>query len=451
MRPDSPPPDPETETVQMKAGGLQRWEIPSWNLVVLEGPQRGSTFPCPLGPSLIGSAASSPIHLQDPTVSRVHAEVVVHPHGVSLRDCESTNGTYVEEVRVRDADVMEGHRIRVGSSILRLHRAEDVQVTELSRSEQFGEMVGRSPALRAVFSILERVAPTDATILLQGETGTGKDLAAQAIHENSARAAGPYIAVDCGAIAESLFESELFGHVKGAFSGAVSDRPGVFEEAHGGTLFLDEIGELPLGLQRKLLRVLESREVRRVGSNRSRRVDIRLIAATNRSLSAGVNAGHFREDLFFRLAVVTVELPPLRQRRGDIPMLARHLLERLTNQPPVLPPTVVSTLMSRGWPGNVRELRNFLERGLSLGWSVGPSPAVSKALPTGLDEFVPTHLPLKEARIAWMEQFDEIYLDVLLRKTDGNVSAAAREAGVGRRFIQRTMKRIGRTRSPGST
>jgi transcriptional regulator with GAF, ATPase, and Fis domain len=346
---------------------------------------------------------------------------------------------------------MEGHRIRVGSSILRLHRAGDMQVTELSSSERFGEMVGRSPAIRAVYSILERVAPTDATILLQGETGTGKDLAAQAIHENSARAAGPYIAVDCGAIAESLFESELFGHVKGAFSGAVSDRPGVFEEADGGTLFLDEIGELPLGLQRKLLRVLESREVRRVGSNRSRHVDLRLIAATNRSLSASVNAGHFREDLFFRLAVVTVELPPLRKRRTDIPMLARHLLERLTNQAPALPPTVVSALMSRGWPGNVRELRNFLERGLSLGWSAGLSPAVSKTLPTGLDEFVPTHLPLKEARVAWMEQFDEIYLDVLLRKTDGNVSAAAREAGVGRRFIQRTMKRIGRTRSPGST
>jgi DNA-binding NtrC family response regulator len=445
--------DSENDTVQMAAGNPDRWEIQGWNLVIMDGPQRGTVFPCPLGTSTIGSATSSQICLQDPTVSRVHAEVIVHQDRVTLRDCESTNGTHVEDVQVRDADVREGHRIRVGSTILRLERADETLIAELSPNDHFGDMVGRSPAMRAVFSILERVAPTDARILLQGETGTGKDLAARAIHENSRRAKGPYVAVDCGAIAESLFESELFGHVRGAFSGAASDRMGVIEEANGGTLFLDEIGELPMGLQRKLLRVLESREVRKVGANKARPVDVRIISATNRSLTASVNAGHFREDLFFRLAVVTVELPPLRQRRIDIPLLARHLLEDLSEQPAPLPPEVAGALMSRGWPGNVRELRNFLERGLSLGWTGGRAAPEAGPIPSGLDDFVPTHLPLKEARVAWMDRFDEIYLSALLRKTAGNVSAAAREAGVGRRFIQRTMKRIGLSdpsRPPGS-
>ena len=435
--------DPENDTVQMEAGNPNRWEIHGWNLAILEGSQKGTVFPCPLGTTVIGSATSSQVCLNDPTVSRVHAEVIVGQDRVLIRDCESTNGTYVEEVQVRDADVREGHRIRVGSTVLRLERANETLIAELSANERFGDMVGRSPAMRAVFSILERVAPTDARVLLQGETGTGKDLAARAIHENSRRADGPYVAVDCGAIAESLFESELFGHVRGAFSGAVSDRTGVIEEANGGTLFLDEIGELSLGLQRKLLRMLESREVRRVGSNQTRPMDVRIIAATNRPLSASVNAGHFREDLFFRLAVVTVELPPLRQRRTDIPMLARHLLEELTDQPAPLPSDVAVALMSRGWPGNVRELRNFLERGLSLGWRAERRAPETGPIPSGIDDFVPTHLPLKEARVAWVDRFDEIYLRALLRKTGGNVSAAAREAGVGRRFIQRAMKRIG--------
>ncbi len=442
-RPESTEPDPEYATVQMKANAPTRWEVPSWRLTVMEGTQRGVTFPCPIGTSVIGSAASSQICLQDPTVSRVHAELVVQHDGAILRDCESTNGTFVEEVRVRDADVREGNRIRVGATMLRVERSGEMLVAELSSNDSFGEMVGRSPAMRAVFSVLERVALTDATLLIQGETGTGKDLAARAVHESSRRAEGPYVAVDCGAIAETLFESELFGHVRGAFSGAMSDRTGVIEEADGGTLFLDEIGELPLGLQRKLLRVLETREVRRVGSNRSKRVDVRLIAATNRPLTAAVNAGHFREDLFFRLAVVMVELPPLRQRRSDIPVLARHLLTRLTDRQVALPAEVIASLASRGWPGNVRELRNFLERGLSLGWAGERVPGDPKPIPAGLDELVPTHLPLKEARLVWMDQFDEIYLGALLRKTGGNVSAAAREAGVGRRFLQRAMKRIG--------
>lgn len=435
--------DPEHDTVQMQAGSPARWEVQTRNLVVVDGPQRGAVFPCPLGRTLIGSSASSQIRLDDRTVSRVHAEVIVHPDGVAIRDCESTNGTFVDEVRVRDADLGEGSRVRVGATTLRMERGHETVTAELSVHDRFGEMVGRSPAMRAVFLVLERAAPTDATVLLQGETGTGKDLAARALHDSSARAAGPYVAVDCGAIAETLFESELFGHVRGAFSGAVADRAGVFEEADGGTLFLDEIGELPIGLQAKLLRVLETREVRRVGSNRLRKVDVRIIAATNRPLSASVNQGAFREDLFFRLAVVSVELPPLRQRRADIPMIARHLLARLSDGKAVLPAEALASLMSRGWPGNVRELRNFLERSLFLGWSVEQVPSEPAAVPDFADELVPTHLPLKEARLAWMARFDEIYLTAILRKTNGNVSAAAREAGVGRRFLQRAVKRAG--------
>jgi transcriptional regulator with GAF, ATPase, and Fis domain len=254
--------------------------------------------------------------------------------------------------------------------------------------------------------------------------------------------------VDCGAIPENLIESELFGHVRGAFSGALTDRRGVFEEAHGGTLFLDEIGEMPLAVQAKLLRAIETRSVRRVGGNSERPVDVRIVAATNRSLAACANAGTFREDLYYRLAVVEVKLPPLRARREDIARLARHFFARFSGSDREPPESFLRTLESRSFPGNVRELRNFIERSVSLGYIDPPQAAVRSAEAAGgltgaLKNAVPLHLPLKEARQAWTESFESIYVRSMLEKTSGNLTRAAELSGVNRRFMQRLVARLG--------
>jgi transcriptional regulator with GAF, ATPase, and Fis domain len=354
-------------------------------------------------------------------------------------DLESTNGTFVNGVRVRDATLPAGATAGLGTTALRLERAPHVAV-ELSPANRFGEVLGRSISMRRLFRILDRVAEGDATILLRGETGTGKEVVARSVHEASRRAGAPFVAVDCGAIAEGLIESELFGHVRGAFSNAIRERRGLIEEANGGTLFLDEIGELPLSLQPKLLRVLEAREVRPVGANATRRVDIRVIAATHRPLALRVNSGAFREDLYYRLAVVEVELPPLRARPEDISVLARHFHERFTGQKDGLPDSFVTALSHRAWPGNVRELRNFIERSVSLGWSECPPAAdsgLSPDAPVGLEAMVPLDLALKEARERWNGQFERLYVSALLKKTQGNVTRAAALAGVTRRSLQR--------------
>jgi transcriptional regulator with PAS, ATPase and Fis domain len=270
---------------------------------------------------------------------------------------------------------------------------------------------------------------------------------AQAIHDESRRVNAPFMTIDCGAIPENLIESELFGNVRGALSGAVGDRKGVIEDADGGTVFFDEIGELPITMQPKLLRALETRQVRRVGSNQSRKVDVRVIAATNRSLARSVNEGTFREDLYYRLAVIEIELPPLRARRDDIPVLAAHFIERFTGRAEPVPPELLSTLVRREWSGNVRELRNFVERSISLGWpaagDVAPSLSPQSAAVPDIRQLIPLHLTLKEARLAWMAEFESVYVRALLEKTQGNVTRAAELAGVSRRFLQRTMARNG--------
>jgi DNA-binding NtrC family response regulator len=300
--------------------------------------------------------------------------------------------------------------------------------------------------MRRVFSLLERVAPTDATVLVEGETGTGKELVAAGLHGASPRADGPFVVFDCSAVAPTLIESALFGVTKGAFTGATADRPGVFEEAHGGTLFLDEIGELPIELQPKLLRVLEAREVRRLGASGSREVDVRVVAATNRSLAREVDRERFREDLYYRLAVITLRLPPLRERPEDIPLLVRHfekqLATRFRTPPEPLPESVVNAFCAQAWPGNARELRNAVEYALVLGSpqpreeQVAPVPAPG-ALGVSLSE------PLLVGRQRVMEAYEREYIELALRETGGNVSRAAALAGVGRKFMQQAMKHYG--------
>jgi transcriptional regulator with GAF, ATPase, and Fis domain len=435
-----------------------------WSVViaVVDGPSRGARAQVGSEIARIGTADGNDLVLADRTVSRLHCEVSVRGNTIVIRDCGSTNGTLIDGVRVREAEIPPGTLVRIGGSALRVELGEEPAFVEVSGRSAFGELVGSSVEMRRVYAILERLALTDATVLVQGETGTGKDVLARSLHAASRRADRPFVAVDCGAIPEHLVESELFGHVKGAFTGATSDRRGVFEEADGGTLFLDEIGEMPLALQPKLLRAIESRAIRRVGGTGARTVDVRIIAATNRSLASSINDGSFREDLYYRLAVVEVRLPPLRARRDDIPVLAAHFFRTFGGFGGVggvggvggdgaLPAEFVAGLVGRGWPGNVRELRNYIERSVSLGTiaprpaaPVAASPAAAGPVPAdSIERFVALHLPLKEARRAWTESFELVYVRAMLKLVGGNVTRAAERAGVSRRFLQRMVARLG--------
>jgi transcriptional regulator with PAS, ATPase and Fis domain len=431
----------ESDATKKLAADRRAFRIWSVELNVVAGPARGQKLVLKSGAAKVGSAPGNDLHVQDRTVSRVHCEVRVRPDGVTVRDLGSTNGTVVDGVRLRDADVPAGTNLRLGDTVIRVDVGDEPIVLEVSDRTSFGELVGQSIEMRRLYAILERVALTDATVLVLGETGTGKDVVARSIHAASPRANGPFVTVDCGAIPENLIESELFGHARGSFSGAIADRKGVFEEANGGTLFLDEIGEMPMSMQPKLLRAIERRAVRRVGTNVERPVDVRIVAATNRTLANSVNDGTFREDLYYRLAVVEALLPPLRARREDIPLLAQHFHSRVLGRTGELPQEFVAMLLQRSWQGNVRELRNFIERSVSLGWIDAPRrPSVP---PPSVGPNVPLDLPLKEARTAWIESFETVYVRAMLEKTGGNVTHAAERAGVSRRFLQRLMARLG--------
>ncbi len=286
--------------------------------------------------------------------------------GVLLRDLDSTNGSFCQGTRFREIVASPGAVIAIGKSTLRLQVSSSGAGLQPSANESFGRLFGRSLPMRAAFSLLERVAPTDVSVILEGETGTGKELCAEAIHASSPRKGGPLVIVDLAGVPANLIESELFGHVRGSFTGAIADRAGAFERAHGGTVFLDEIGELPLELQPRLLRALESRTTKRVGSNDYAPFDVRVVCATHRDLKALIAAGKFRDDLYHRLAVVKIGLPPLRERREDIPLLVERLLVA-QGHPGTLGPQTMAALAGYDWPGNVRELRNVVERVISLG------------------------------------------------------------------------------------
>ncbi len=437
---------PEDVTKRV-ASAAQTVPVLSVSLLVVDGPSRGVRAVLAEGVAWVGTAAGNELKLADPTVSRVHCELRVRSGSVLIRDCGSTNGTFVEGVRLREGEVRPGALVRVGSSAFRIEDSGVPMYLPISGRTSFGECVGASLEMRRVYATLERVAPTASTVLVTGETGTGKDVVARSLHANSPRAAGPFVPIDCGAIPLTLIESELFGHVRGAFSGAIGDRRGVFEEASGGTVFLDEIGELPMAMQPKLLRAIEQRAIRRVGSNTERPVDVRIVAATNRPLAQCVNEGTFREDLYYRLAVVEVPIPPLRARRDDITTLAKHFYAQLGG-PGALSPDFLSMLAARSWPGNVRELRNFIERTVSLGLiddgvPHAARPSSAQAIPADtLESLVPLDMPLKDARQAWTESFETVYVRGMLRRTGGNLTRAAELAGVNRRFMQRIVSRL---------
>jgi len=359
--------------------------------------------------------------------------------GVVVKDLDSRNGVWVQKIRLTEAVLPPGAVVNLGKLTLTVETSGESVRVPLAAGQQFGEAVGKSMAMRALFARLQRAAQTEEPVLMLGESGTGKELLAQAIHQASPRRGGPFVVFDCGAVTPSLVESELFGYEKGAFSGAQGARVGLLESANGGTLFLDELGELPLDLQPKLLRALESRQVRPVGGNRMRELSIRVVAATHRDLKARVSAGEFREDLYYRLAVVEVRVPPLRERVEDIPLLVERLLARRT--PPCslsdLPPNTLSVLKGHAWPGNVRELRNTLARLILF---PGGEGALLKSEAEGAEPRCP---PFHEAREAIIADFERRYVADQLRAHKGNISAAARAMGVSRQFLHKLITEHG--------
>ena len=394
----------------------------------------------------IGSHASNDIVLRDPMVSRFHCRLVREDGIWVLRDSGSMNGTKIDGVRVRDADIIDGGVLGLGDSVVRI-RAGDAQKEDLVPTlPSFGALVGTSLAMRRLFGLLEKIAQSDINVLIEGESGTGKELVATETMQRSARADKPFVVVDCGAISPSLVESELFGHVRGAFTGADRDRVGAFEAADGGTVFLDEIGELPLELQPKLLRALEAREIRRVGETRPRRVNVRVISATNRDLEREVNKGRFREDLYFRLAVISARVPPLRERADDMVILVRTFLQQLgvPEEERLFGAAVLHEMTKHDWPGNVRELRNYVERSIVL---QSASPTLRRGL-TGPASASPTNgidlsVPFRIAKDSVIDSFERGYLSSLLEAAGGNMSKAARMAGMDRMYLHRLVQKHG--------
>ncbi|MBX3246260.1 MAG: sigma 54-dependent Fis family transcriptional regulator [Myxococcales bacterium] len=401
----------------------------------------------------LGTNGDADLVLTDATVSQYHLEIASTPFGVRLRDLGSLNGTYLDDVEIKEATVPLGAKVRVGQTTLVLEDAGAQRPRERPGDTSLPGLVAVSPSMRQVAEQVQRIAPTPVSVLLQGETGTGKEVIAESVHRASERSQAPFVVVDCGAIPANLIASELFGHEKGSFTGADRQRRGAFERAHGGTLFLDEIGELPLPLQPSLLGVLERRKFRRVGGEADIDVDVRVVSATHRDLRAEVNAGTFRADLYFRLAVTRIVIPPLRERPEDVEALVRFFLRQLTGSPDgvELSPRQIEELTRHRWSGNVRELRNVVESAVALGvWDlthVG-GYANSSGTPAALPEVarawsgdeIPTY---KDARAEALQAFEREYLTRLNERCSGNASAASRLAAMDRRYLLTLLRRHG--------
>ncbi len=436
---------------------------------VLGGPDTGLSRDIEAPVIRIGARRGNDVQLSDSQVSGLHCEIRLDERGYRLRDLDSTNGTFVAGLRINDVYVPPGSSITVGSTKLRFQPLGESVELALSSRVTFGGIVGKSVVMRELFARLEKLAASDATVLISGETGSGKELVAESLHEFSPRVAGPFVVLDCGSIPQNLIESELFGHERGSFTGAVSSYAGAFERAHKGTLFLDEIGELPLAMQPKLLRALERREIRRIGGTRTIQVDIRVVAATNRDLGVEVNRGRFREDLYYRLAVARVHVPPLRERRDDIELLIEHFLSVTPNaEGAELAPETVDLMKKHDWPGNVRELRNVIERALLLSEAIpvsdprdirstSPQRAIEGEASGEAQAVVPvatledetmavpidTRSPFKIAKQKLVTEFERRYIRRLLAEHGGNISAAARVAGIDRMSIHKMLHRLG--------
>lgn len=388
---------------------------------------------------IIGKAPESDIPLDDEFISRAHAAIAPVAGGWRIQDLGSTNGVAVNGTQISDASLKPGDEITLGQLKLKFCAELETQSLQPAPEGGCGGLLGNSAGMRELFARVGRVAPTEMPVLIHGETGTGKELLAAALHDQSTRAGRAFVTVNCGAISESLAESELFGHEKGAFTGAAAARKGLFAEADGGTVFLDEVGELSKALQVKLLRVLETGEIRAVGADRPRRVDVRVIAATHRDLAALVREGEFREDLYYRLAVLTLELPPLRARGDDLELLAAHFLNEQKN----LSKEALEKLRRHSFSGNVRELRNVIERAAILceSGTLGPDDLYFDSLggmPSG--DFLDRHPELADMSV---EEVERELVRGALERAGGVQSEAARRLGIPKSTLSGRIDRLG--------
>ncbi|MFT3691831.1 MAG: sigma 54-interacting transcriptional regulator [Kofleriaceae bacterium] len=406
------------------------------------GPDAGSICaPDDSNKLAIGTAEDNALVLRDPTVSRYHLELARTADGVAITDLGSRNGTWVSGVRIERATVTAGAQIKIGDTTLTVEDAgQSVQppATDVPRNAEF---VGESEAIREVARLVHKLARVDSSVLIQGETGVGKEVVARAIHEASPRREHELVIVDCGSMPASLIASLLFGHERGAFTGADQRRAGAFERANGGTVLLDEIGELPLDVQPALLGVLERRAFTRVGGSQSIDVDVRVLAATHRDLRAEVNAGRFRADLYYRLAVAKILIPPLRERPDDIELLVAHFVQRLTGVAELGPlAPAIDQLKAHPWSGNVRELRNVVEAAVVMGeLDLGGDRTIPTATPTSGSQI----LAYRDARAAALTRFEADYLKLLIERSGGNASEAARLARMDRPYLLTLLRKHG--------
>jgi DNA-binding NtrC family response regulator len=446
-----------TQTAALEPGATIVRQSGRGRFLIVRGPDRGESVAVDEGrPVTFGSGAGNDVVLSDPTVSRRHLLAERGEGGVLVRDLGSTNGSYVAGARFKEMELGFGAEIHIGKTVLKYLPEEETVDLAPAEGQSFGKVLGWDPEIRKMFRMLGDVAPSEATVLIEGETGTGKELLAEEIHAHSRRRNGPFVVFDCGAVPRELIESALFGHMRGAFTGAVIDRRGAFAEADGGTLFLDEIGELAPEMQPALLRALDRRMVRPLGAPAYQQLDVRIVAATNRSLRSDVAARRFREDLYYRLAVVRIAVPPLRDRPDDIPLLCDHFLRAFAgNRRPRLTPGSLARLQRHAWPGNVRELRNIIERACLTSRGdlidVGALPDEDGDDSTrGLGApSIAIDLPYKAAKARLLEGFERDYFKALVDRHGGNVSAAARDAKIDRKHLRDLLRKLG-LRAPDS-
>jgi DNA-binding NtrC family response regulator len=405
--------------------------VSQFEVSVVEGADRGKRVISSSEELSIGTADGNDLQLTDASVSRHHCVVRVDERGLEVCDLASRNGTHFGNVELLRAYVQSGVRIRIGQTTLVIEVLDKDLEQPIAATDRFGPILGGSPVMRRLYPLIEQCGSNSSTVLIVGETGTGKELIAEAIHASSDRRSGPFVAIDCSSLSHDLAESELFGHEQGAFTGAETSRIGAFESAQGGTILLDAIGELPLALQPLLLRALENRTIRRIGSNDQKAVDVRVIAACHRDLRELVNAKRFRPDLYFRLHVIRIAVPPLRDRAGDIALLAAHYWRAFRSDP--IPVAFVDQLATQSWPGNVRELRNAVERAAQLGWTPQRVPVVEVGQSYG------------DAKERALAEWERVWVDQLIRDHGGNLSRAARAARMGRSHLRELARKHGVT------